>query len=226
MARVGRNWFEIEGDTPIHNGDGLSYFNAGNELVGLRVNRAEGRRLFPAEMDFKLAVGTPLYRNRDQEFERQLEKKSAERRIRVRMRFSETPEGFALEMTDEEGISASAALPLPKEPAQNAERAFAAIREQMGKLGNTLFTAEAIGLDLAAPWFIPASNLNALRREAAEKLEAARLSAYQRPPNTRKRSSPISATSTTRRPGAFTPGTASPSWTPPTSATGSAARSR
>ncbi len=182
VARLGRNYFEIEGQAAIHNGDGLSYFDGDNQLVGLRVNRAEGKRLFPAEMASDLAVGTPLYRNRDQAFEKQLEKKSAERKIRVDLRFAETPEGFVLALRDEEGNVATATLSHAKEAAQQGERAFAAIREQLGKLGNTIFAVGQITLDLSAPWFIPSGALNALRREAVEALESARLATYRRPP--------------------------------------------
>src|SRR5690606_20181701 len=110
--------------------------------------------------------------------ERLLEKKSAERRIRVQMHFAETAAGFALTLTDEEGISATVELALAHEPAQNAARAEATLREQLGKLGNTIFTAEEIVLALSAPWFIPIGALNALRREGVEQLEAARHAAY------------------------------------------------
>jgi len=182
VAKVGKGWFEAETTAPLHNGDGLSFYDAKGELTGLRVNRAEGKRVFPAEADHGLAAGTPLYRNRDQEFERQLEKKSAERKVRVALRFAETSDGFALTLTDEDGVSVTERLPHAKEPAQNADRALAAIREQLGKLGNTLFEAEAVELDLSAPWFLPAGALNALRRQAAEALEAARLAAHPRPP--------------------------------------------
>ncbi len=182
VARIGGNWFEIESDVEIHNGDGLAYFNAANELMGLRINRAEGRRLFPAESEHQLTVGTQLLRNRDQEFERLLEKKSAQRRIRIRMTLSETADGFMLTMVDEEGVTATATMAQPKQPAQDAERAEATLREQLGKLGNTLFVAEAIALELNGAWFIPASALNALRRDAVAQLEAARAAAYRRPP--------------------------------------------
>ncbi|MFA7243333.1 MAG: U32 family peptidase [Sulfuricellaceae bacterium] len=182
VARLTRNYFEIDGDIAIHNGDGLSYFNGDNQLVGLRVNRAEGKRLFPAEMATDLADGAPLYRNRDQEFERRLEKKSAERKIRVNLRFTETTAGFVLTLTDEDGVSAAADLAHAKEPTQHPDRAFSAIREQLGKLGNTLFEAGSIDVELSAPWFIPASTLNALRRAAVERLESTRLTAYRRPP--------------------------------------------
>jgi len=181
VRAIGPDWFEIESAATLHNGDGLSYFDDHDELVGVRINRAEGRRLFPNDMPAELAVGKPLYRNRDQEFEQLLTKKSAQRRIDVRMEFDETPDGFALTLTDEDGVRATAALPHTKEAAQNAERAAATLRDNLGKLGNTIFEATGIALHLSRPWFLPASSINALRRDAVETLEAARIKAYLRP---------------------------------------------
>jgi collagenase-like PrtC family protease len=174
--------FEVECAVTLHNGDGFSYFDDHHELAGLRINRAEGRRLYPANMPDDLSVGTALYRNRDQEFERLLEKKSAERRVRVDMQFETTTDGFALRLVDEDGIAATATVATAKEPAINAEPALNNIRQQLGKLGNTIFAAGEIRLDLSAAWFIPASTLNGLRRSAVEQLEAARQVAWQRPP--------------------------------------------
>ena len=181
VGAIGPDWFEIESAATLHNGDGISYFDDHEDLVGVRINRVEGKRLFPNDMPEGLAVGKTLYRNRDQEFERALERKSAERKIGVRMEFAETPDGFELRLSDEDGITASAALPHAKEAAQNAERAAATLREGLGKLGNTIYDADAITPQLSQPWFLPASSINALRRDAVEKLEAARLAAYRRP---------------------------------------------
>lgn len=181
VARVGRGWLEAAGATQFHNGDGLSYFGADGTLSGLRINRVEGGRLFPAETGSCPAVGTLLYRNRDQEFERQLEKKSAERKVGLHLRFAEIEDGFILALNSEDGVAASARLACGKETAQNAARVPAAIREQLGKLGNTIYYPDSITLELSAPWFIPAGALNVLRREAVEHLEQARLEAYRRP---------------------------------------------
>ena len=182
VSRIGPDWFEVAAGTALHNGDGLSYFDAHRELVGLRINRVDGIRLFPMQMPDDLAVGTALYRNRDQEFERALEKKSAERRIGIRLQLGETPDGFTLALTDEDGIAASAALPHAHELAKNAERADAGLRENLGKLGTTLFDATEISLDLSRPWFLPASAANGLRRAAIAALEAARAAACRRLP--------------------------------------------
>jgi putative protease len=181
VSAIGPDWCEIEGTTRLANGDGVSFFDDHEELVGMRINRVDGRRLYPNAMPGELAVGKTLYRNRDQEFERLLERKSAERRIAVRLRLADTADGFALTLTDEDGIAATAALPHAREPAQNPERAATTLREHLAKLGNTIFVADEVALDIAQPWFLPPSAINALRRDAVERLEAARLAAYARP---------------------------------------------
>lgn len=181
VTRVGPNWFEVSGETEFNNGDGLCYFNARQVVNGLRVNRADGRRLFTAEPVRGLTVNTVLYRNRDQVFDGTLEKESATRQIGVTQHFSETADGFLLQMTDEQGVSVSIPLTADKSPANNPERAFQSIREQLAKLGNTLFYSQHIDVTLEQAWFIPVSALNALRRQAVEALEAARINGYQRP---------------------------------------------
>ena len=189
IVKLGRTHFDVRSDRPLHNGDGITYYNAKQELVGMRINLAEAiggaYRLSPSLTDGRLPadlqVGTMLYRNRDQEFERLLEKKSAERRIPIFIRLEETADGFLLILTDDQGVRAEAALGHAKEIAQNAERAALTVRENIGKLGCTIYVAEQIDVALTKPWFIPASALNALRRDAVEALDRARQLAYQRP---------------------------------------------
>ena len=189
VIKLGRISFDISSEEALHNGDGITYFNTNNELAGMRINLAEpagsGYRLSPTLMDGRLPadllVGTTIYRNRDQLFERQLENKSAERRIPVHLRFEETADGFALHITDDSGVSACAELPHAKEAAQNTERALTTLRENLSKLGNTIYSAERIDLATETAWFIPASALNALRRTAVEALDAARIAACKRP---------------------------------------------
>jgi putative protease len=113
---------------------------------------------------------------------RMLEKKSSDRRIGVWVRLDETAEGFALQLTDEDGHTGNASVNAAKAPAKNAAQAEHTLREQLGRFGATLFEPIDMSLNLSQPWFIPASLLNALRRDAVEALEATRAAAYQRPP--------------------------------------------
>ncbi len=182
VTRVAADWFEIatSGDTGVANGDGLTWMHK-REVKGVQVNVAkrvgDAWRITPnvAVRDLPgLAIGTQVNRNRDHAWEQALTKKSSERRIDVDLRFSETAGGFSLSIADTTGASATATAEYAHDPAQNAERAEASLRENIGKLGNTIFAARNVDVEWSQPWFVPASTVNALRREAIEKLEAAR----------------------------------------------------
>ncbi|MDQ7990898.1 MAG: U32 family peptidase [Candidatus Dactylopiibacterium sp.] len=189
VTRVTADAFELQSEAPLANGDGLTWMHK-RSVQGVQADTVEslggGRwrvrpNQKPAELP-GLAVGTRLSRNRDHAWEQALLRKSAERRIALDMCLRETPAGFALELTDERGIGARAELACEKQPAQNAQRAEASLREQLGRLGNTIFTLRALAIEWQTPWFLPASALNGLRRDAIAALEAARLAAWQRPP--------------------------------------------
>ncbi|MDM5124240.1 peptidase U32 family protein [Aeromonas rivipollensis] len=182
VSRVTRDGIEIDGKpVSLNNGDGLGFFKPGGELVGMRLNKVEGKQLLLSERMPGLKVGTEIFRNHDQAFSKLLEKPSADRRIRVDMRLSECDQGVRLVLTDEQGIGASVTHPCDKQPADNPARALQQARDQLGKLGNTLFVARQIELVFTSPLFIAASMLNGLRRDGIAALEAARLAAYRRP---------------------------------------------
>ena len=196
VSKVGPDYVELtvsEPGTVLHNGDGLCYYDLQKELVGLAINRAEPAgpltvdqwRVYPKDpiSSFKdLRKGTELNRNRDMNWVRMLEKKSSERRIGVWARLEETADGFALQLTDEDGHVGAASVAARKEAARNAGQAETTLREQLGRFGTTIFEPIDILLELSQPWFVPASTLNALRRDAVAALEAARAAAYARPP--------------------------------------------
>jgi len=181
VAKCSNKSLEIDNDTPIENGDGLCFFDANQQLVGFRINRAAGRELFLHEIPTGLLPGTLLYRNGDTRFDKQMEKPSAKRRIRVDLTFSATENGFALSLCDEDGICANAEMTQNKDLAQKPEQALTTIREQISKLGGSDFAVRKIEINLPQVFFIASSALNALRREAISQLEIARLTHYQRP---------------------------------------------
>jgi len=176
VTRIGADWFEIDGDTALHNGDGVSYQPPGNKgankLAGMRINIVQGLRLFPNEMPEGLKPGLPLYRNRDQAFERALEKDSAERRIGVSLTLSASEDALHLTMIDIDGISVTVSHVRAIELARDAEKALAMLHANLAKFGNTDFVATQI--TIAAPYFVPASMVNTLRRDGITALVAAR----------------------------------------------------
>ncbi|UNP89216.1 U32 family peptidase [Aeromonas encheleia] len=182
VTRLTREGIEIDGhQVTLNNGDGLGFFKPNDELVGMRLNKVEGKQLLLSEPVPGLKLGTTIYRNHDSAFSKLLEKPSAERRIWVDLRLSECEQGLRLDLADEQGISASVTLACDKQPADNPARALQQARDQLGKLGNTLFVARQIELVFTSSLFIAASMLNGLRRDGIAALEAARLAAYRRP---------------------------------------------
>ena len=76
--------------------------------------------------------------------------------------------------TSEEGISASVTLPGPFGVANKPEQALDTLRDLLGQLGTTEYHATRIELDAPQAFFIPNSQLKALRREAIEAVTEAR----------------------------------------------------
>ena len=181
VSKVGKDFFEVESDVQLHNGDGVCFFDVHKELVGLRINTVVGKKLFPNEMPVDIRNNMQVYRNRDHAFMRLLEKDSAQRNIQLQMIFAETSDGFALSVTDDVGFSATVNCVAEKQVADNIAKAEASLRENLSKLGNTNFAANEIYLQTTQAWFVPASVVNNLRREAIEQLEQVRITGYQRP---------------------------------------------
>ena len=182
VTKVGKDYIEVETQTQLHNGDGVCFFDVHKELVGLRINTVEGKRLYPNEMPADIRNNTMMYRNRDHAFMRLLEKDSATRKIAVEMIFAQTLDGFALSITDSAGFSATAQCVAEKQIANTPEKAELSLRENLSKLGNTDFIARDIHLQTQHAFFVPASVINNLRRDAIEQLQLKRKQGYQRPP--------------------------------------------
>jgi len=188
ISRLGPNWIEIATDQAMANGDGLTYAHK-REVVGLQANTVEAVRpgvwrIQPNEAVTTLPglkVGTAINRNRDHAWEQALTKASSERRLRLQARFEETPDGYALTLTEESGLTTRVAGVTEKLPARQPESAEQALKEQLDRFGTTDFEVTDIRIDWTEPRFVPNSWLNRLRREAVESLEAARRAAYLRP---------------------------------------------
>jgi len=205
VARVGDRWFDValsaadealaQGESAaevdgIHNGDGLNYQTLLKDIVGVQVNTAEpvgksGRlwRVFPNEdiaalKDLK--PGVAINRNRDRAWDKLMAGKSAERRIGAWLSLSDTADGLRLTITDEDGHVGEATVVCDKQAAQHPDKAEATLREHLGKLGTTILSALEVQLNLTQPWFVPASVINALRRDAVAALEAARVAGLPR----------------------------------------------
>ena len=177
VKEVRGNYLTVAGLKSFHNGDGVCYMDEQGRLQGFRVNRVDGNKLYPQEMP-RVKPRTLLYRNYDQEFERVLGRKSAERKLAVDLLLSDNEFGFSLTLTDEDNNRVSLTLPREKELARTPQTDN--LKTQLAKLGNTPFEAREVAVSFAQNWFLPASVLADFRRQAVDQLLTARKINYRR----------------------------------------------
>ncbi|CAN7413165.1 U32 family peptidase [Aquipseudomonas alcaligenes] len=195
VEKVNKRDLLVVTQEPLSNGDGLNVL-VKREVVGFRANIAEPKgefeedgekryryRVEPNEMPeglFRLRPNHPLSRNLDHNWQQALQKTSSERRIGLSWVAKLREERLELTATSEEGITASVALEGPFGAANKPEQALEQLHDLLGQLGTTQYHADAVELDAPQAFFIPNSQLKALRREAIEALTAARVAAHPR----------------------------------------------
>jgi len=195
VEKVGKRDFIAVTEEPLSNGDGLNVL-VKREVVGFRANVAELKgefeedgqkryryRVEPNEMPeglFRLRPNHPLSRNLDHNWQQALLKTSAERRIGVHWQAELREQRLEMTVTSEEGVSVSVALDGPFGVANKPEQALDGLRDLLTQLGTTEYHALDVSLDAPQAFFVPNSQLKALRREAIERLTAARVAAHPR----------------------------------------------
>jgi 23S rRNA 5-hydroxycytidine C2501 synthase len=179
VNRVFRNYFEINATTQLNNGDGLCYISQDGSLKGFRVNTVEGNKIYPAEMPH-LSSNIKLYRNQDQAFDKILSAKTSERKIDVDIKFNEIANGYQIEISDDSSHSISIDYIAEKITALKPETVHDSIRNQLSKLGNTIYKAHNITIQLEEPRFIQAGLLSEWRRNAIETFDEFRAANYIR----------------------------------------------
>ncbi len=171
---VGNGMIMLEKTSDLNNGDGLTFFDGAHELIGFRVNRVNGQKIYPAPGTKVLPQpGTILFRNFDSAFESTLARQdSAQRTIGVSLLMRQTADGrLAIDATDERGnavtVSSDASFSDTARTPQNENR-----REIMGRLGDTIYRLDALD-DRLGDLFVPAKELTMMRRKALDSLDAA-----------------------------------------------------
>lgn len=196
VLQVGKRNLIAQTTAPLTNGDGLNVLYK-REVVGFRASvvqelahyedeNGEPRwqyRIEPNEMPAELAKlkpNHPLSRNLDHNWQQALQKTSAERSIGLRWQAQLSAQQLALTASSEDGSSVRVTLAGPFGVANKPELVEDQLAELLGQLGNTIYHADAAEISMDGAWFVPKSQLKALRREAVEALTAARLAAHPR----------------------------------------------
>ncbi len=187
VLKVTKEYLDVDASEPLANGDGLNVLIK-RDVVGFRANTVEKTgenryRVWPNEMPaemYKVRPHHPLNRNLDHNWQQALTKTSSERRIAVDIEIGGWQEQLVLTLTSEDGVSVTHTLDGQFDEANNAEKAINSLKEGVAKLGQTLYYARHIDINLPGALFVPNSVLNSFRRETVEMLDEARLANYQR----------------------------------------------
>jgi putative protease len=154
---------------PLANGDGLGFFDAAGKFCGFRLNRVERDKLHTAT-DVSIPSGTTIYRNFDKQWNDDMDRTTAHRKLPVDMHLAWNAEKnaliLAMSLTSSDYVaSASVACEcVPAKVPQSDNR-----KRVLSKLGDTIFTLNAL-IDDVVECFVPASVLTSLRREAVDAL--------------------------------------------------------
>ena len=171
VKEIRRDHIVVAGTASFANGDGLCYVAGAqgrDELVGFRVNRAEGNHLYPHKMPHGLKDGTVVYRNQDQQMESVLAGQTSRRLLPLSWLLEETQNGFRL--TARQG-ERTAYQDFECEHQEARTDQTASIRDVLSKLGGTIYETMDTEIVFSGPWFIPRSRLAEWRREVLTMLE-------------------------------------------------------
>lgn len=154
----------------LHNGDGISFFNARGEYEGVNVNGVKDGRVIGSR-PVRIPDGAEIHRTSDVEWQKIMNGDTARRTLYVDMEIDE--EGLTLR--DERGLTVRIGLDgVTKDVARRPMDP----EKILGKLGGTIYRLRECRNHLNASTFIPASELAEVRRKALLLLDEANLASY------------------------------------------------
>ena len=177
VTGAGKDFFRTD-CRDLKNGDGLCFFTGERNLLGFRVERVEGSKIFPNTMK-GLAKGVHLFRNHDAALTRVLNKISGRRRINVEMNFARSGDTIRLAAEDEDGNRTESILDMPYVEPRDPAMAREQIDKHLSGTGNTPFKVTKITISDSIG-FSTIRFLNSIKRDVLEKLEKVRFEKYPR----------------------------------------------
>jgi putative protease len=163
-------------NTTLANGDGIGYFDKQGQFTGFRLNKVDGRKLFPAS-PVDIEPGTTLYRNNDKQWEDMMQGKTATRTIAVNFTLRNIDsKRIALDADDERGNHITATIGSDFAEANTPQEANR--QRNLAKLGATIYRLDNL-TDLLGNRFVAASVITELRRRATDLLDSAQRATYK-----------------------------------------------
>ncbi len=187
IVRVGSDWVEVDGDTPLKNGDGIVFDTGGNTEYeqGGRIYQVDKRRISMkrGKIDFeRLEPGDRVWKTDDPALNADLKKTwnrevLPARKTKLDLEVSGSSGENLVVRDRESGETVESSTPLEK--AQNRPLDEAFLEKQLSRLGNTQYELGELKVDISDEPICPASELNRMRRALVEKLNRRRDSSFE-----------------------------------------------
>ena len=166
--------FSLDKTHNLAAGDGICIITP-EGLHGTNINAVNGHEIEPNRMD-GIVAGAKVYRNYDHRFTLLMDRSRTRRTIDAAAWLTLSPEGCRLRVKDEQGIEVNVERNEALSPANNPEKMEQTAIRQIEKSGDTIFSITDVEV-FGSENFAPASLLSDMRREALERLTAARIAA-------------------------------------------------
>jgi Collagenase and related proteases len=162
---------ELNTEKEIHNGDGFCFLDADNQWHGIRADVVKDKEII-CNRPHGATRGTKIYRNFDNEWQKQIDGSTGKRKIAIELILSDHQKGFAMEARLKENpeTTFSSTVDTEKIIANNPEKAEDNIRRKALQWGDTAFNPVEIKLNFEKSYLIPAALLGELKRNLVEAL--------------------------------------------------------
>lgn len=174
IKRINKNCFELD-NNPLHNADGICFFDEIGNLKGVHINKTEGNKVYPLSMN-SLKEGLKIYRSTDKEFEDKLNRVQIKRYLATDLKISGDERNIMFCLSDKEGNSSVLLIKNEFEKAKDERKAEETLKTVFSKLKDTEFEVKNIKSNVSP--FIPVSRLNKIRKMLVEKLREIREKNY------------------------------------------------
>ena len=126
----------------------------GRKVAGSQGHKGIRSQTVTSNTDISMATrfkieGSKIFRNSDLVWQKEVEKSSGNRKIKIDLKFTDTEDGFALsaKLHDEDSEYVTTNISIEKEIANNAEKALENIKNKISQWGDTEFSVEDVEID-------------------------------------------------------------------------------
>ena len=170
VSKTDSKHFVLDGEINLAAGDGIC-FVSGDGLTGAQIIGKDDKGFIPQSMK-GITTGTEIFRNRDTEFIKRVEKSETPRSRDIVIDISET-DGILELAADAEGLASRLDFSLDTEIADNQQRAAEIWKTHMAKSGKSAFNVTRVNINTSKLPHCPVSKINELRRSLLDGLASA-----------------------------------------------------